>query len=238
MDSLNILDNNALKLLEKNKLLIPLIKKEIIRDRIKSINLTDDQKSDLKKKFLEIKGLTDTNNFSDWLTKNNTNEKELLDDLSIPLKIEMYNKENFSHRAHAHFLSRKSDLDQVVYSLVRIKNNYEAKELFLRIQGGESTFSEIAKLYSQGPERNSLGIVGPVSLTKGHPKIVEICKSCKVGEMVEPFKLGEWWIILRLETLIEAVLDTNMESAMINELCEISLTEEAEIIFKGFNLIS
>ena len=51
MDSLKVLDNNGLKLLEKNDLLIPLIKKEIIKERIESIILTDVQKIKFKKKI-------------------------------------------------------------------------------------------------------------------------------------------------------------------------------------------
>ncbi len=69
---------------------------------------------------------------------------------------------NFAAKAEARFLERKNELDQVVYSLLRLENSFLARELYLQIESGESNFADLAKRYAEGPERNTNGIVGPV----------------------------------------------------------------------------
>ena len=78
-------------------------------------------------------------------------------------------RERFAAKAEARFLERKNELDQVVYSLLRLENSFLARELYLQIESGESNFADLAKRYAEGPERNTNGIVGPVSLTQAHP---------------------------------------------------------------------
>ena len=50
-------------------------------------------------------------------------------------------------------------LDKVQYSLVRVSSENLANELYLRIKEKESTFEEIARKYSEGPDKQSNGIM-------------------------------------------------------------------------------
>ena len=84
-------------------------------------------------------------------------------------------------------LERKNELDQVVYSLLRLENSFLARELYLQIEAGESNFADLAKRYAEGPERNTNGIVGPVSLTQAHPILVEKLRVAQPGVLLEPF---------------------------------------------------
>ena len=79
-------------------------------------------------------------------------------------------REQFAPKAEARFLERKNELDQVVYSLLRLKSRFLAQELYLQIESGESNFADLAKRYAEGPERNTNGIVGPVALNPGPPR--------------------------------------------------------------------
>ena len=47
----------------------------------------------------------------------------------------------------------------MIYSLLRLENSYLARELYLKIEEGESNFADLAKRYAEGPERNTNGIV-------------------------------------------------------------------------------
>ena len=75
-----------------------------------------------------------------------------------------------------------------------------ARELYLRIEGNEANFGDLAETCSEGPERKSKGIIGPVSLTQAHPILAEVLRTTKPGELKHPFQLGEWWLVLRLES--------------------------------------
>ena len=67
-------------------------------------------------------------------------------------------REQFAAKAEARFLDRKHELDQEVYSLLRLESSFLARELYLQIESGESNFADLAKRYAEGPERNTNGI--------------------------------------------------------------------------------
>ena len=108
-------------------------------------------------------------------------------------------RDRFAPKAEARFLERKNELDQVVYSLLRLENSFLARELYLQIESGESNFADLAKRYAEGPERNTNGIVGPVSLTQAHPILVEKLRVAQPGVLLEPFRISDWWLVVRLE---------------------------------------
>ena len=56
-----------------------------------------------------------------------------------------------------YFIKRKDYLDLYYYSIIKIKNKALADEIYIRIKEKESTFEEIAKKYSEGPEKRTQG---------------------------------------------------------------------------------
>ena len=138
----------------------------------------------------------------------------------INLKKQKFIEENFDHKVDSYFLSNKSNLDKVVYSLLRISDSFQANEFYLRIQEGEANFGDLSYEFSEGPEKLTRGIVGPVPSSQGHPLVNEKLQSLKVGELVEPFKIGNQSILLRLEARVTAKLDKETRTALGQELFE------------------
>lgn len=232
MNSLKLLNYECIKLLEDNQLLSSLVKREFIKDSIKSVVLREDEIDKIKEHFNNENKLDSEEKFNQWLVKNNLTEKEFISQLIFPTRLNKYCVQNFKDRAHARFLERKNELDQVTYSLIRVKDPFEARELYFRIKGGESDFGEIAKSFSQGPEKDSRGVVGPIPLTSGHEKVVNLLKSLSPGEMKEPINVDSWWLIIRLESLNEATLDREMQLNLSRELFHSWVNEEVEGIIK------
>ena len=108
------------------------------------------------------------------------------------------------NQVRTHFLNIKDHLDRVVYSLIRTTNHEMADELFVRIKEGEATFAQMARMFSEGPEANTGGIIGPVCLQQAHPDMAERLRSTPVGRILKPFWFKEFSIILRVEDLIQA----------------------------------
>ena len=229
LDSLKVLSNDAISLLESNELLSLLIQKQILKCQLSSVEISEQELIDLKNNFLMINKLDDEK-YTDFLNKKSLSENDFLQSIASPLREKKFLKQNFSNKSHAHFLKRKNDLDQIIYSLIRTKEHFEAKELFLRVQDDESSFGNIAKEYSQGPEKNSFGLIGPVPINRAHPKMREVMRSAIIGETNEPFKVGEWWLIVRVNDRHEAELNQEMELKMESELSKIWLKEEAQSI--------
>jgi parvulin-like peptidyl-prolyl isomerase len=138
--------------------------------------------------------------------------------LSNKVRLQNFNREQFLPKAEARFLDRKNELDEVVYSLLRLENRFLAQELYLQIESGESNFADLAKRYAEGPERNTNGIVGPVSLTQAHPVLVEKLRVTQPGVLLEPFRISDWWLVVRLERYSPATFDDEISLKMCQEL--------------------
>ena len=150
---------------------------------------------------------------------------ELLEQVVQPLRLSRYVGHNFLPKAEARFLQRKTQLDRVVYSLLRLENPGLARELYLQINEGESEFSELAARYAEGPERTTRGIIGPVPLTQSHPALAERLRSAKPGVVLEPFRIDKWWLVVRLESYTPATLDEATAQQMARELFEEAVEE-------------
>ena len=236
MDSIYNLTKECLILLEKHNLLKPLIQQEILSKILENTVLDIKDKDSIKKLFIEKKQFKNNEEFDDWLISENLEEEEFLEKISKPFKLNQHCKEKFSHKSDSRFLERKSELDQVIYSLVRVKSLFEANELYLRVQEKEECLCDVAKEHSQGDEKNTLGVIGPVPMNQGHPSLSEVLKSNAPGALVPPFKVESWWLFLRIESVIEAKLDENMETKMSNELFQEWLEEETDLIMSQLKI--
>ncbi len=107
------------------------------------------------------------------------------------------------------FLRYKDRLDRVLYGLIRVDHEALARDLFFAIEAGEMRFGEAARRHSCGPEARTEGIVGPVDLATPHPEISSRLRLASPGELILPFKLEQWHIILRLDYRFEATLDAD-----------------------------
>ena len=115
-----------------------------------------------------------------------------------------------------------------VYSLLRLKNSFLAQELYLQIESGETHFADLARRYAEGPERNTNGIVGPVSLTQAHPALVEKLRVAQPGVVLEPFRISDWWLVVRLERYSPATFTDEVAEQMCQEMFDAWIDEETQ----------
>ena len=87
--------------------------------------------------------------------------------------------------------------------------------------------ADLAKRFAEGPERNTNGIVGPVSLTQAHPTLVEKLQVAQPGVLLEPFRISSWWLVVRLERYAPATFNDEVSDQMCDELFDVWLCQEA-----------
>ena len=205
-EKLSNLSNEFIELLRKNNLLFQFLKNYITNIICSKVDLKinfDESNKDFCKKnniedeknlirFLALKAMTLEDN-----RKNLENSEKIK---SIALK-------EFSKNAETEFINSKTLLDQYTYSLITLKESDLAHELYLQIDSEEAEFSSLAKKYSLEGNTNKMGIIGPQSLGSAHPILKEKLLTAKNGELLNPFKIDKWWVIVRLEEKIEAKLD-------------------------------
>lgn len=212
--------------LRRHNLLIPLLERQIVAEAVGNEQLSPDDLETARQQFLESNGLKDAEALEAFLAKHGFSEEDFNWQVALPLRIKVHCFNQFRHKAEAQFLVRKNHLDRVVYSLLRTKDLGIAKELYLRIDGGEANFGDLASQFSEGPERNTKGIIGPVPITQAHPILAEKLRTTKPGLLLHPQKLGDWWAVIRLESYTPAIFDDSMAQMLSRELFDNWIKQE------------
>ena len=218
LESLNVLTENCIDLLEKNQLFDSLIGSEFVRQTLKSVELEKELEKKIIKDFSKNLGIKDEEAIQEWCVKKRITEEHFRDVALKNAREREYCKERFDAQADSHFLKRKNDLDGIVYSQIKKQNVFQARELFLRIVEKESTFEEICANFTEGAERITLGRIGPKALGSINPAIREVLRNSKVGETQPPIKIDGYFMILRVEFYTPAKLDDEMRGRMREEL--------------------
>ena len=176
MKSLDTLNDETIQLLNNNKLLLPLIKSEFVKNVLEKVNIEKEEEEKLIKTFLEKYGVKDMENKDQWMNDNNLNSETLKNLALADVKLKKYCDDNFKHKVNARFLERKNQLDVFVYSLIRVDDMNKAMEIYLQLSEKEADIGDLAAKYSQGPEKNRRGIVGPISIENTHPILAKELK--------------------------------------------------------------
>ena len=213
-------------LLSRHNLLKPWVRAEITAAAAQSIALPEQECVELWRTYLQKKNIEDDVALAKHLQEIGLTADDLHWQLELPKRVRQYSQKHFQHKAEARFLMRKEQLDRVVYSLLRVKDAFLARELYLRIAGGEANFADLAAQYSQGPEAKTKGIIGPMPMRQAHIALSERLRTTQPGELLEPFKIEEWWLVARLERYEAARFDEGTAKQMTSELFEEWIEEE------------
>ena len=221
-----VISRDGRSLLRRFNLLKPLVEQMITSEAIAGMSVSPDALDKAKLELLNQRGFKTMDQWSEMLADLGRSDEEVIERLERVIRRQEYIRERFAPKAEARFLERKNELDQVVYSLLRLANNFLARELYLQIESGESNFADLAKRYAEGPERNTNGIVGPVSLTQAHPALVEKLRVAQPGVLLEPFRIADWWLVVRLERYSPATFTPEISDQMCREMFDAWIAEE------------
>ncbi|MGC6482901.1 MAG: peptidylprolyl isomerase [Synechococcus sp.] len=211
---------DGLELLAQHGLLAALIERMLVREITRSIELTDASQQAAIGDFLRQHNVGSPEALGDLIQASGLSEDAFYEQLFRPARMAQIAQEEFGAKAEARFLAQKERLDRVVYSLLRLTSQSQAQELYLRIAHGEANFSDLAGRFSEGVERNTNGVVGPVPLNQAHPTLSEKLRAAKPGMLLEPFSIDRWWVVARLERFSPASFDARMGAQMSMELLQ------------------
>lgn len=206
--------------LRRHNLLLPLVRARLVADTVGAIALSPEQQEQARQQQRTRHRLDDAAAEAAHLAEQGLAEADWIWQAELPLKVRLCALEHFRPKAESRFLESKDRLDQVVYSLLRLQDAYLAQELYLRISGGEADFAELAQAHSQGPEKDRRGVVGPVPLIQAHPALAERLRRSSPGSLLEPFRIDQWWLVARLESLNPAMFDDATAERISLELFE------------------
>ena len=148
-------------------------------------------------------------------------------------RLRHFREQRFAPEVEVHFLRRKPELDQAVYSLLSVGERQLAEELHQRLRDDGADFAALAARYAEGRERHSRGLIGPQPLTAAHPEVGSRLRVGQPGQLWPPFAVKGHWVVLRLERQLPARLNEATRSRMMDELFEAWLQTRLKLLFSG-----
>lgn len=210
--------NEIVPLLAKYQLLPQLLREIIVDQAIAAIECTAEEHAIAYQQFRQSHQITGEPELNAWLNQQGMTAEQLMALVERSVKVEKFKQATWSHQLESYFLKRKSQLDRVIYSLIRTQDPGLAQELYFRIHEGEQSFADVARAYSQGPEAQTGGLIGPAELSTPHPALAQLLTISQPGQLWPPKNLGEWIVIVRMEKFLPAQLDPPMRQRLLNDL--------------------
>lgn len=226
----SITAEEVLPLLAGYQMLPQFVQEILIDEAIASIECTAEEVEAACQQFYAQNQITEPAAQQEWLRRQGMTSEQLVSLATRELRIEKYKQVTWGPKLESYFLSRKDKLDKVIYSLIRTQDVGIAQELYFRILEGEQSFAELARTYSQGPESQTDGLIGPVELSVPHPTLAQILSLSQPGQLSPPTRVGEWLVLVRLEKFIPAQLDDAMRRRLLNECFNNWLQEQVTLL--------
>lgn len=190
--------------------------------------LTTQEEQAACERFFAQHQLTSDDAIQVWLARYGMTPEQLKALAMRDQKLERFKEATWGPKLESYFLNRKGQLDKVIYSLIRTQDMGIAQEVYFRILEGEQSFAELARIYSQGPEAQTDGLIGPVELSVPHPNLAQMLSVSQPGQLWPPARIGEWIVIIRLEKFIPAQMDESMRRRLLNEFFNTWLQEQLQ----------
>lgn len=223
-------NNEVLPLLKQYGMLPQFVREILIDSAIASVPLAEDEVNQAYQQFYQQQQLSSEEDLQKWLAAKQLERQQLEYLVTRTLRLEKFKQETWGSKLESYFLKRKQTLDKVIYSLVRVNDIAMAQELYFRICEDEQPLTQLAREYSQGPEAQTGGLIGPVELGVPHPVLAKMLLTSEPGKVLPPTRLGDWIVIVRLENFIPAQLDKATAQRLLNELFENWLKTQAESV--------
>jgi parvulin-like peptidyl-prolyl isomerase len=198
--------------------MMPQLVKEMTLDRSTAeISLTpEEQKLAYQQAFQQL-NIDSDDKLNAWLKQQGMTLADLEKRAERSLKLAKFKQTTWGAKVNSAFLERKQQLDRVIYSLICTKDFCVAQELYFRVKEGEQSFDELAREYSQGPEAQTGGLIGPIEVGSVHPNLAKMLIASDVGQVQTPTVIGDWIVLVRLEKVLPVTLDEAMQQRLIDE---------------------
>jgi parvulin-like peptidyl-prolyl isomerase len=216
-------------LLTQYQLLPQLIREVLIDQAIGPVVLPEDEAAAACAAFFEQQQIADPEMRQQWLQQTGLSELQLTNLATRTARLQHFKEERWGTVIESDFLTNKTQLDQVAYSLLRTSQPEIAQELYFRISSDEQDFAELAQEYSEGPEAKTGGKIGPVPLLQSHPALIERLRQGKVGQIFPPIQIDQWYVLLRLDQRVSAQLDEPTRQQLLEHRFEAWLKQQMTV---------
>ena len=118
------------------------------------------------------------------------------------------------------FLARQERYHLLRYSQLRVMGKDLAHELGFQLREREADFPELNFRFGQAPERKRGGLMPDLPLAAIPSGVAKILQRLQPGQVAGPLRLGQEFLLLRLEASTPAILDQAMRERILQDLLE------------------
>ena len=205
-------DDDLLALVRRMELMSSLVRRHVEEEITHLVDLPDEF---LEQALVDFCGDRDRDAL---LAEKGWTEADLHMHVLRPEALRRFAAQRFGPGLEDRFLGFKGGRDQVIYSLLRVRDAGLARELWIRLEEGEITFAEAASTFSEGPEAQRKGVMGPLEIGTLQPQTLQdLLRALRPGEICSPKIVGDWHVLLRLEQLTPAKFDDQLRLRMQDE---------------------
>ncbi|MEM8830314.1 MAG: peptidylprolyl isomerase [Cyanobacteria bacterium P01_G01_bin.19] len=222
--------------LARYQMLPQLIKETILDEAIAKIECTSEEIDRAWEIFCKQNQLTTAAKCQEWASLQGMDESDLKEIAIRRLKIEKFKEQQWGSSLKSYFFQRKSQLDKVSFSIIRVSDRDLAQELYFRIQSKEQSFAELAQEYSQGMEAQNGGMVAPAELGSLPPAFAQLLQNKTAGELLPPLPMADAIAIIQIERVMPATLDLPTRQRLLNEQFQAWL--QKQIKERGINIVN
>ena len=212
--------HNILTLLASYQMMPQLLRERIIDNATASIECSREEIEQAYQNFYQTNKINSETELQAWLQRHSMTVTQLELTVIRQLKIKKFKQQRWGNQLESYFWQRKSDLDLVVYSTIKVTDKDLAQELFFRISEGEQTFADAARQYSQGIEAYTGGMMTPTSIGRLPKSLSQVLRFLNPGEAYRPIAFNNYLTIVRLEQIIPAKLNALTAKSLLDEMFE------------------
>lgn len=202
----------------------------VLDELARAIPLSAERERQLESQWRKDHGIESEQQLQPWLQRQRLLPADVLALATQQEKLERFCRHRWVEEVEIHFLRRKPELDQATYLLLRVSDQALAEELHQRLQEGEASFADLARLHSEGQERHSGGRIGPLPIVAAHAEIAARLRVGRAGQLWPPFQADRFWVLIQLEQQLPARLDQATYGRMLQELFETWIEQRIQLI--------
>ena len=154
----------------------------------------------------------------------------LKDKIRVAPAVEIWSREQWGHKIESLYLQKKEQLDQASCRFLRVREKRMASELYYRIKSGETSFGKAAQDFSEGPERDSGGLI-PLQPLKSIPfGLAPLLQRLEAGRVSQPMRLGKGYCLVELLEFRHRRLDKKVESLLLAEQLRLWIDSVVDVL--------
>lgn len=157
------------------------------------------------------------------------NWSETRDDLFLTLlpksKIKMYAtcenlmlkwaSNEWGHRLESLYLERKSSLDQISCSLIRVVDPLLASEIYHRLRSDNVPFDQLSWQFGEGPERKNSGLFPLMRVSQLPDGFMPLIRKLNEGDVLKPHRIGKWNVIIQLHKYVQSQFNVETQELIL-----------------------